>query len=133
MSTSHECPKCLSIGIHSRVKRVYYRLVGKYSEIGWLCPSCMRFYPDWDAYVADYNRIFETDYTVEKFKDQVWWINERISIEGVFEKKKTKALLKAESGLKEDPKYADLNDNLVDRNKGLVPVEKKERKNSSQK
>jgi len=123
MPTSHECPKCLSVGIHSRVKRIYYRLVGKYSEVGWICPSCMRFYPDWDAYVSDYNRIFETNMTVDEFKSKVWWINERISVESVFDKKKSKALLKAERALQEDAHFTE--PNLVDCNKLPKKREKK--------
>ena len=96
MPTSKECNRCLTIGIHSRLKRVYYRLDGKYSEVGWICPSCLRFYLDYDSYIEDYNRIFGTDYTVDKFKEQVWWINERISIEDVFNRKKKKKLEKLE-------------------------------------
>lgn len=95
MPASPECPECLSVGIHSRVKRLYYRLNVKYSEVGWLCPSCMRFYPDWGKYVEDYNRIFQTNYTVESFKEQVWAIREQYIVHKHLTEKEKKEVQKA--------------------------------------
>lgn len=79
MPTSELCPRCKNVGIQTRLKRVYYRLDGRYSEIGWICPSCMNFFVDWASFVDDYNRIFETTDTVEDFKEKVAWVNKRIS------------------------------------------------------
>lgn len=50
MPTSPECELCLLKGIHSRVKRAYYRIGGKYHEIGWICPTCFHFRLDREAY-----------------------------------------------------------------------------------
>ena len=66
------------IGVHSRLKRAYYRLDQKYTELGWICPSCLHFYLDYEAYVKDYNRIFETNWTVDDLKDREAWMNVHI-------------------------------------------------------
>lgn len=50
MPTSPECELCLLKGIHSRVRRAYYRIGGKYHEIGWICPTCFHFRLDKEAY-----------------------------------------------------------------------------------
>lgn len=71
MSTMPLCPRCLKGGTHSRLKRVYYRLIGKYSEIGWFCPSCCEFTLDYQAFVNDENRIFDTGLDVPELKKQI--------------------------------------------------------------
>lgn len=71
MPTMPFCNTCLKMGRKSRLKRVYYRLVGRYSEIGWLCPSCTTFYLDHQALIDDENKIFGTDRTVEDLKKAI--------------------------------------------------------------
>jgi hypothetical protein len=58
MPTMPECENCLLKGIHSRVKRAYYRVGGKYQEIGWICPTCLSFTLDKLAYREEMLKYF---------------------------------------------------------------------------
>ncbi len=79
MPTSKLCPRCQTIGVQSRLKRIYYRISGKYTELGWFCPSCMNIDLDIPSYLNDYNRIFGTSLTEPEIREQVLWTNKRIA------------------------------------------------------
>lgn len=126
MPTAFECPRCLKVGVHSRVKRLYYRLVGRYSEVGWICPSCLHYTPDYQALVNDYNEIFGTQFTESDFRQNVFWINERISFEEIGESAKQKLISKKIS--KYDGKsVAD----LIKKEKRAAQKAKKQQKNEN--
>lgn len=79
MPTSPECLDCLLIGIHSRIKRIYYRIDGKYKEIGWFCPSCCKFTLDEVSYMDDMNRIYGMGLTSEQFQKNLRYTSRRIA------------------------------------------------------
>jgi len=107
MPTMSLCPSCLKRGTHSRLKRVYYRLVGRYSEIGWLCPTCAVFTLDHEAFVDDANRIFGTTRTVKELKKDLAAIQFHIDIIEENERRAQRKLKKFEKERHSDEHFAE--------------------------
>lgn len=87
MPASPECEDCLLLGIHSRKKRIYYRQIGKYKEIGWFCPTCCTFTLDESSYIADMKTFFNLDLTSEELHKNISMYQKRFAAQKVLRKK----------------------------------------------
>jgi len=101
------CPRCLRAGTQSRLKRIYYRLEGKYSEIGWLCPSCLEFTLDKKSYADDMNLIFGLEMTEDNVTGQIIYHKKRNDAAEILDKRKTTKLDKIKKEPHPEPDFAE--------------------------
>jgi len=107
MPTMPFCQRCLRAGTQSRLKRIYYRLVGKYSEIGWLCPSCLEFTLDKKAYADDMNLIFGLEMTEDNVTGQIIYHKKRNDLAEKLDSKKSLKLGKIKKETHPDDNFAE--------------------------